>query len=265
MDSAHALRLGLPLSQARQRTNGPAKSALVLVSRGRHDSRCPGGIFLRALDRRKSAQPDPHRRRHDRHRLADVVRRIFREAHPPPRTNKTRRFARHRNFASSGAFSWRIALWNHHHHGPVSRHDTRRRGPLLLPAFHSPDRRSRRERSAQAPETPSRRSARHPAIHTDRQHRGLRRSRLHRNRFFPPVSPDTHTENLYLLPYRLWYSHFVARVPPLGLCALAPAHPGVSTRRPSPICAQSLLLSLRTPHSGILRRPIAATSRALAV
>src|ERR1700723_3072457 len=244
MDSTHAMRPRLSLSQARQRTNGHAESAPVLVSGCRHHPRRPGGIFLRTLDRRKSAQSDSDCQRHDRNRPADVVRGIFRPAQSPHRTNFSRPFARYRHLAGPRAFS---------------------RGPLLVPAFDATNRRSRGQRSPETPQATSRRSARHPAIHPNCQHRGLHRSRLHRHSLLPEVFADTHTENLYLLPDCLWYSHFVARVPPLGFCALAPALPRFSTRRPSPIFAQSLLLSQRTPHSGILRRPIAAKSRALAV
>src|SRR5271170_3709855 len=265
MDSAHSLRPRLSLPQARQRTNGPAEPTPLLVSGSRHYPRRPSRLFLRTLDRRKSPQSDPHRLRHDRHRSAHVVCRILRPPHPPHRTNFARRFPSHWHIAGPGAFSRRLALRHHYHYGPIPRHDARSRRPLLLPSLHSTDRRSRRQRSPQAPETPSRRRPRHPAIHPDRQHRRLRRSRLHRHRLLPAVFADTHSENLYLLPYRLWYSHFVARVPPPGFCALAPAHSRFSTRRPSPICAQSLPFSLRTPHSGILRRPIAATPRASVV
>ena len=40
------------------------------------------------------------------------------------RTDVARRFSRHRNIASTRAFSRRIALWNHHHHRSIPRHDS---------------------------------------------------------------------------------------------------------------------------------------------
>ena len=81
---------------------------------------------------------------------------------------------------------------------------------------------------------PSRRRPRFPAVHIDRQRRRFGHRRLHCHRFLPAVFADTHIEDLYLLPYRVWYSRFVARVPPPGFCAIAPAHPGFSTRRAFP-------------------------------
>jgi undecaprenyl-diphosphatase len=72
----------------------------------------------------------------------------------------------------------------------------------------------------------SRWRARFTHVHFGYQRGGFGDCRLYRHRLLFAVFADTYFEDLYLLPDLVWYSRFVARVPPIGLRAIAPAPPG---------------------------------------